>query len=568
MQSNTVIRDSFYDSVYPHLNFLDTVSLSADGDATVNLITKTINQHTNSDYIKQVVNILRYEPAPDNIEFAKRLFYICCYLIKYRKDPEGHEIIFTPAMLMKVKQGDCKKFTTFICTVLKAAGINSASKVCSYEPGADWQHIYAIMFTDNQKGYITLDPVNHKKYDSEVRYYKARVNFFNFTYSKTLMNKLSVMGNLPENFANNFNLQGIGDACGAILSDLGGVEDTGLYQSLINPTTMAGIADDYINGVDNDPETIGRRKSAPQKAAAKAKRKEKIKTFKKKAFTKLKQNGFAPARIAFLKLIAAGRLVSKTPLKLNLAEGLAKLWVKDNGAALSKIWVKFGGKPMALKKAIAKAAKTKISGIGANEYSIEGIGVVTVATIAAAVTAASPIIVQIIKLLREQKVINSETSEMLQEGVEVVEEKVIDDTKAATGKEPEPTQVLTKATESVNQETMQNVIKQDEGGNPEAERIIKRTSTPVEESVKRQEQEEPESVNAADPSNAIPKGISLKDLKTPGKYFYPGMISLCYGITGVNKFHITAQIIGVGCMIIAVVGDYVQQLKNKSNVKI
>jgi len=167
----------FYNSINKHLSFLDDVNLNANGDSTVKLITQTINKYSETDFIKGVVKIID-EISGNTYDFCKKLFEICCYMIQYRKDPDGHEIIFTPNLLMKVKKGDCKKFTTFICCVLKCKKINSASKVVNYNEGYGWQHIYAIAFYPNEKGYLTLDPVNHKRWDSEVNYRIGRVNFY------------------------------------------------------------------------------------------------------------------------------------------------------------------------------------------------------------------------------------------------------------------------------------------------------------------------------------------------------------------------------------------------------
>lgn len=268
---------AFYLGIRKHLSFLDNVSLNASGNDTVNLITTTINKYANSEFVTKAVAIIS-KISNNEFEFCKKLFEVVDHLVTYRADPEGHEIIFTPRLLTKVRKGDCKKFTVFICCCLKNKGINSASKVVNYNPGYGWQHIYAIAFYPNEKGYLTLDPVNHSQFNKEVKFRIGRVNFYNGTFSKLIMNKLSVMGNLNEN---NASFLGIGESSDDILGDLETISGH-RYGHLRRPH-LEEIEQSYINGVFDMPgisgEGIGKRhkRTKEEKAARKKKRRERRK---------------------------------------------------------------------------------------------------------------------------------------------------------------------------------------------------------------------------------------------------------------------------------------------------
>src|SRR5260221_7847907 len=99
----------------------ETVSADANGDATVRLIIKTINTYSLSPFVQETVKILK-RGNPDKMEFLKRLFGVAVKNVKYLEDAPGHEVVYTPQLLMRMGKGDCKKFTVFIASVLKAAG--------------------------------------------------------------------------------------------------------------------------------------------------------------------------------------------------------------------------------------------------------------------------------------------------------------------------------------------------------------------------------------------------------------------------------------------------------------
>lgn len=395
---------TFYSTLTKHLSFSKDLQLNANGDNTVKLIVDTINKFSKSTFIEACVRALSYG-NPDTMEFCHRLFNVSCMLVKYRRDPSGHEIIFTPKLLIKVREGDCKKYTTFICSVLKAKGINSVPKVVSYD-GDAWEHIYAIVPYPNEKGYLTLDPVNKEQWNTEVNYKKGRLNYLNGTYKED-MSKLSIMGNLPDDgFLNN-----VSKSANSVLGDLEAIAGNGDELSGEHNTySLAGLEQEYINGLNDDTaingsDDIGKRRT-------KAERKQRRKNF----FHFAKGAAFIVPRAAFLGILMLGKALKHTPLKMNLAAKMAKSWQMDGGKKLKAMWYSFGGKPEILRKTIIKASKVQIQGadfsIGHNgDIQIEGIGVVTLAAVGAAIAAATPIIVKVMKSLKAEGVIKPQEAE-------------------------------------------------------------------------------------------------------------------------------------------------------------
>jgi len=504
------MQGAFYKNINPHLKFNKTIGEFMDAEATVKLIIQTVNTYSNSPFIKKVVEILS-KGNPSTLEFLKRLFEVACKNVSYLRDPQGHEIVFTPKLLMQVGKGDCKKFTTFIQSVLKAKGIPSQAKVVSYD-GNNWAHIYAIVPT-GQNSYITLDPVNHCKYNKEVDYKKAQV--FNLDGTKSqIMNKLSLMGSLG-NLNNSDFLSGIGEAADDVLADIddsfGGRRRN--RRSCHNPAALAGLGNDFINGINDDysldgeeeflsgieelegTDELGRRKifkrpvlkrpvlkrpvlkrpvakivkkvqakrAARKTPAAKAARKAK----RKKIFKGVKKLGFAPTRAAFLALVALGGALRKSPLKINLAGKLAQIWQQDNGREIVKVWETFGGKRSALAKAISRASGTSISGeefqVNADGSFLSGLGVVTATAAAATIAAATPITIAILKLLKNKGAMTEPESNFVEDVSEVAEDVALQQSGGDIRK------VVLKAAQT-------NLLREgadiDEGGNVDTQREI------------------------------------------------------------------------------------------------
>lgn len=150
-----------------------------------------------------------------------------------------------------------------------------------------------------------------------------------------------------------------------------------------------------LSGFDS-PIAGRKKKKSPQqeaKQSAPKKLKDRVKGVVKKAVKGGKRVGLAPTRAAFLGLVA-----------LNI-KGLASKLKKansENSAEVKNIWGKFGGDYDQLIKIVNKGAARKSIG-ELDEIEVEGIGVVTVATAAAAITEAAPVIAVFVGLFKKLK---------------------------------------------------------------------------------------------------------------------------------------------------------------------
>lgn len=510
------MQTNFYRNVTPHLKFYNTLGEGKTTGDTIALILKTVNTYANSPFIKRTVEILS-AGNPDENEFCKRLFDVACKLVNYERDPEGHEIVFTPKLLVEVGQGDCKKFTTFILSVLQAKAIQAAAKAVSYK-GIDWEHIYVIAPRPDGS-YITLDPVNHCRFNSEVNYAKAQIFYTNGSKSEKMNgNKLSLMGSLG-GLSQNKLYQDVSDAAAQVLGDasqsFGGSRDN--LRSCYNRHTMAGLGNDYMDGVHDDHENesmdgMGKKvklkvpkvinkiatkgKAAAHKAsvkhqahkaarkaarpAKKAKRREK----RKKIFKGAKKVAFAPARGAFLGLILLAGALQKTPLKINLAAHMAKTWQTDNGESLTKVWESFGGKRESLRAALAKASKTQLSGedemiSGDGTMFIEGIGSIgVVAEAATAIALSAPILIAVTKLMKDKNITSDQQASLVEDVTQAAE----DSSTAESGGDAVKT-LQTQSKKASNSALIKKGNEVDDGGNEATQRdIIKdAASEPMEE---------------------------------------------------------------------------------------
>lgn len=425
---------NFYQTLEPNLSFNQVVKASASSDEVIKEIVSVANEYKNSKFVQQVVKSLSYS-NPDEKTFLKRLFQYACHAVKYQMDPAGHEIVFTPMLLIKHGHGDCKKFSTFISSVLLAKGITPVLRVCSYA-GEDWEHIYVIV--PEGKDYITLDPVNKCQYNKEVNSKYCRDYYLDGTKSKIIpMNKLSRMGNLGEedNMLSGM-LSGLALSADNLMADMSMQHPhKHLHKHLRKhcrchhtPHHIEKAAEHFaMRGEELEGMSgMGRKHHAPKQHRTKAEKKAR----RKKFFHKLTHAGaklaFAVNRAAFLGLILLGKALLHSPLKLNLANKLAHAYSlhKDK---INDFWAKFGGEPKKLQKAILKGTKSGagVHGIGVEPFTFDfndhraiagmaaylemsgmaGIGVYTAAAAAATLAAASPIVIALVKILKDHKII-------------------------------------------------------------------------------------------------------------------------------------------------------------------
>ena len=145
-------------------------------------------------------------------------------------------------------------------------------------------------------------------------------------------------------------------------------------------------------------------KNYHSKSIGKLKLKGKLKAKIKKAIDRRKNDKHTPSqkaahmfakqamlvpRGAFLTILLLGKALEHTPIKINLAKRIKDQW-STKGKQIQEFWYKLGGEPDILKAQIEKATSSKLSG---------ELGYVVAATTGASITAASPIVIKIMKLV-------------------------------------------------------------------------------------------------------------------------------------------------------------------------
>ena len=99
----------------------------------------------------------------------------CRNNIQYKKESANLQTAKTLPMILHDKKGDCKHYTTFCCSILRALGIKTQMRLISQNfYDSDPNHIYCIAIINGEE--IIVDPCI-KVFNSEAAYkYKYNLN--------------------------------------------------------------------------------------------------------------------------------------------------------------------------------------------------------------------------------------------------------------------------------------------------------------------------------------------------------------------------------------------------------
>lgn len=369
------------------------VKKDATVDDTLRLIVNAVNVCSSSPFVNTLVVALN--PSDKN-GFPQRLFDYVCRNATYRLDNPGTEEVWTPEKTIREKFFDCKKVSVLLGSVLKAAGFDPVLKHVYYA-GADgslkdYTHIYVILPNPDFRNYITLDPTNDCQYNREVDSNKQTLYFLNGEKMDLHMMGKAVGQNeqapAPQSASFNTNLfQSATNNAACKIED----EMRSICGMPANASGTMGLNNGYFN------YTVGEA-----------------------AIHGLAIIPMGIPRAAFLGLLYLGKLLANTSLKLNWSARLASAWQKD-AAHVRKTWWTIGGDSSAsnLKYAIIKGSGVTISGpvqydydrpldvitLWKNEMHAQGIGFVVSASVIAAITAATPVVLKLLGMLKEMGIV-------------------------------------------------------------------------------------------------------------------------------------------------------------------
>jgi predicted transglutaminase-like cysteine proteinase len=77
--------------------------------------------------------------------------------VKYVEDPDGIQVIKSPAILYHLGEGDCKSYSVAVAACLKQLGIPYAYRFITQETNNPFHHVYVVAYTD--KGTVLIDCV-------------------------------------------------------------------------------------------------------------------------------------------------------------------------------------------------------------------------------------------------------------------------------------------------------------------------------------------------------------------------------------------------------------------------
>lgn len=381
-----------------------TISRNADASDTINLIIETIRDYGDTEEVRE--KAAKLKPEGDKYHYFKRLFDDVYQTIRYKLDNPGTEEVWTPKKLMREKQGDCKKMATLIASVLKQVGIEPYLKHVEFT-GEDYSHIYVIVPYPTLDNYVTIDPVNDGKFDEEVKHDKATIYDLNGNKMELKqMGKTPTTNNGGTKYAFVDSLAYTNATIDNDISSLAGCGcQIGAEPSLSELERIYGelLTSDFATMPNRTAVTTQQPTDTTQAFSIGRLSKEERKARRQRILAKVKTVSLALPRAAFLFVLRVN------PKKF--ANKMAAAFAKDPNK-VNAFWVKVGGNTADLQKAILAGSsvppievKTDASGgLSVSDMrGIKGIGIIGAATIATALTTATPLIIAANTLIKGLK---------------------------------------------------------------------------------------------------------------------------------------------------------------------
>lgn len=387
---------------------------------------------------KEVTASAKQFQGKNNLATARNIWEYLRNHLTYKKDPEGYQFIKLPRRLTTVKNGDCKSYSLLAASILSALKMPVIFRYGAYNNDSTPSHVYVVTQDESGREVIIDGVYNHfnkevpyfKKYDypmniqvlsglNKIRRARKPITLETLrnnqpagSFRFTLVNN-RILARDKKKQPVNYNpkqLQSYSNALRAriknpqvapIIKRLAADELTDIQRGAFYGVIPFVTDNAAINGIQQE---IGLSFKKLGKGIKKAAKKVSLKNISRG----LKAIALLPTRKAFLALVA-----------LNV-RGLAARLSKANPNKVAEMWVKFGGKGSVLTSAINKGKTRKAILGGGRIKAIKGIGYVhyqeedaigeigALPAVAAALAAATPIVIAALKLLKGENVPETE----------------------------------------------------------------------------------------------------------------------------------------------------------------
>lgn len=136
---------------------------------------RAIRDRDTQQYVQMVAKALR---GKSNYESARNVYNFLRGKMIYKAEPQRLQTARTLKRMLfdaKAKIGDCKHYTTFSCSVLKALGIPVKMRLISQNPlKREPTHIYCVAIINGQE--VIVDPCISNFDREAISFYKYNLN--------------------------------------------------------------------------------------------------------------------------------------------------------------------------------------------------------------------------------------------------------------------------------------------------------------------------------------------------------------------------------------------------------
>lgn len=128
----------------PYFNTTEKIKERANVKETAAIMRDVAIQESKKAYIQNLVKQL----SISNFEPYYTAFKLCNFAFNgatFEPDPEGVQVIKTPAALLRSGKGNCVDYTVLICSLAKAADIPAIIKVVAIGDSNNYGHVYPVI---------------------------------------------------------------------------------------------------------------------------------------------------------------------------------------------------------------------------------------------------------------------------------------------------------------------------------------------------------------------------------------------------------------------------------------